>query len=98
MTGLWTNDRDRLARALFAEFDHARIWDNLTARGRRRWAKHADSLIAEGVVWVLDPDDTELRGRLAKRLREIEDLEVAASTAADTDWAAGQLIEALRQP
>jgi hypothetical protein len=58
----------------------------------------ARAAIDSGAVRVLDPDDTKLRGRLAKRLREIEVQCVAGIHRDDTWWAAGELIEALRQP
>jgi hypothetical protein len=89
MTGLWTNDHDTLAKALGRVLIDS--WEEQQG--------HAQYLIDSGAVRVLDPDDTELRGRLAKRLREIVTHYDADSPKGDPDdWAAGQLIEALRQP
>jgi hypothetical protein len=56
----------------------------------------AHELIDTGAVRVLDPDDPVQRGRVAKRLREIEVQAVAGIHRDDTDWAAGELIKALR--
>jgi hypothetical protein len=85
MTGLWTNDRVTLAKALWG-------LPHQTPEGL------AKALIERGYVRVLDPDDPVQRGRVAKRLREIEVQAVAGIHRDDTDWAAGELIEALRQP
>jgi hypothetical protein len=89
MGGLWTNDRDTLAKQLGWLMKNGPLLDSRVM---------VDYLINHGDVRVLDPDDTELRGRLAKRLREIEVQAVAGIHKDDTWWAAGQLIEALRQP
>jgi hypothetical protein len=88
MTGLWTNDRDTLALFLSVHT----LMDFGAAKRLLEQAK------ADGVVRVLDPDDTVQRGRVAKRLREIEVQAVAGIHRDDTDWAAGELIKALRQP
>jgi hypothetical protein len=82
-----TASRDTLEQAISE-------WEGMTAPPKR-FAQH---LIDTGALWVLDPADPVQRGRLAKRLREIEVQAVAGIHRDDTDWAAGQLIEALRQP
>jgi hypothetical protein len=99
MSGLWTNDRDTLAKAMFTEYTGGKeSWAKKNQRGRSRWLVQVDRLIDQGAVRVLDPDDPVQRGRVAKRLREIEVQAVAGIHRDDTDWAAGELIKALRQP
>jgi hypothetical protein len=91
MTKWWTNDRDTLAEGLHYHCDgNPCVFPEHVADAQR--------LIDSGVVRVLDPDDTVQRGRVAKRLREIEVQAVAGIHRDATDWAAAQLIEALRQP
>jgi hypothetical protein len=86
MSGLWTNDRDTLAEALFHAYAPGRkTWRDASGMRRRGWLSQADRLLATGVVRVLDPDDTELVERAAHKL----------------GWSAmtvRAVVEALRQP
>jgi hypothetical protein len=88
MSGLWTNDRAELAKAIG--------W--LVQNGNPDGLLIANYLIEKRTVRVLDPDDPVQRGRVAKRLRVFEVQAVAGIHRDDTDWAAGELIKALRQP
>jgi hypothetical protein len=54
MSGLWTNDRDTLAKAVSTA-----LRDRVTI---------ADYLIDSGVVRVLDPDNTELVEHVAREM------------------------------
>jgi hypothetical protein len=58
VTGLWTNDRDTLAEALLPWRANQ---EYPADKFDRDWAdEFATVLIDDGVVRVLDPDDTEL--------------------------------------
>jgi hypothetical protein len=81
MTGLWTNDRDSLGRWL-AGFFGVDVADGEDA---------ADDLINDGVVRVLNPDDTELVERVAKAMWSFETNEFHRDMAR-------AVIVALRQP
>jgi hypothetical protein len=77
VTGLWTNDRDTLDKGVAAWL----AWGGHQAAG--------DFLLNEGVVRVLDPNDTEL----VERLRS-----VITSNDLDTESRIRAVIETLRQP
>jgi hypothetical protein len=86
MTGLWTNDRDRLLEACRAT----------SGDGPRATSAY---LIEQGVVRVLDPDDTELVEQVAQAIytAHVQQLHKPGSEA----WLypiARAVIVALRQP
>jgi hypothetical protein len=64
VSGLWTNDRDTLAEGLMradgVDVEPGDVLDDCRAV--------ADALVDDGVVQVLDPDDTELVEEAAERL------------------------------
>jgi hypothetical protein len=104
MSGLWTNDRDTLAKGIdkAAHLWWERYHGDAAAEFDDDWLTEMEQavecLTEAGVVRVLNPDDPIQRGRVAKRLREIEVQCVTGIPEGATDWAAAQLIEALRQP
>jgi hypothetical protein len=103
MTGLWTNDHDTLARALYLTAalgtsslgigDLVRAWDAPGEGGRDGWRKRADVLIGNDVVRVLDPDDTDLVGRVIDEIAD--ELHLVDP---NPERLARAVIEALRQP
>jgi hypothetical protein len=85
MTGLWTNDRDTLATT---------IWGRPTGDARAL----ADWIIKTGVVRVLDPDDTELRHKVAHILAGVPLMRLSQAKRDAYLRKATAVIEALRQP
>jgi hypothetical protein len=66
MTGLWTNDRATLAEGIDVHQLQCGVADAKAARAT------AQFLLDWRTVRVLDPDDTELRERLTRRLFDAE--------------------------
>jgi hypothetical protein len=88
MTGLWTNDRDRLDEGVC-------WWLSAGDSGGRA----GDYLIDSGVVRVLDPNNTELRAKIRDAIAD-EFCRWLWDTAIleDVDRATDAVFEALRQP
>jgi hypothetical protein len=89
MSGLWTNDRDTLALFLSVHT----LMDFGAAK------RLLEQATADGVVRVLDPDDTELVNRIARVICYGTEPPGIAATAPEP-WrrTARAVIEALRQP